>query len=222
MLKIEKYSKKYRNNDAYSAKEIDLIAEAGEVCGLVGSNGLVQVIKDLGGEQPEVGSAPLTSGEIAEDVTGYFAQSEQIPTLCALGVLVDTDHSCRAAGGILIQLLPFADEGTITKLERNAGALSRISRMIGDGMDNRAIADVALQGIPYDIFDELEVGYRCNCSRQRMDAVMASLGRAQVEKLLAEQVAEGKPEELEIVCRFCGNRYRYSRAELEKLPFSKA
>ena len=110
----------------------------------------------------------------------------------------------------------------ITKLERNAGALSRISRMIGDGMDNRAIADVALQGIPYDIFDELEVGYRCNCSRQRMDAVMASLGRAQVEKLLAEQVAEGKPEELEIVCRFCGNRYRYSRAELEKLPFSKA
>lgn len=193
-----------------------------DVGGLVGSNGLVQVIKDLGGEQPEVGSAPLTSGEIAEDVTGYFAQSEQIPTLCALGVLVDTDHSCRAAGGILIQLLPFADEGTITKLERNAGALSRISRMIGDGMDNRAIADVALQGIPYDIFDELEVGYRCNCSRQRMDAVMASLGRAQVEKLLAEQVAEGKPEELEIVCRFCGNRYRYNRAELEKLPFSKA
>ena len=193
-----------------------------DVAGAVGVEGTLTVVKDLGMKEPYVGQIPLVSGEIAEDITQYFAASEQIPTVCALGVLVDTDHSCRAAGGILIQLLPFADEGTITKLERNAGALSRISRMIGNGMDNRAIADVALQGIPYDIFDELEVGYRCNCSRQRMDAVMASLGRAQVEKLLAEQVAEGKPEELEIVCRFCGNRYRYSRAELEKLPFSKA
>ncbi len=188
-----------------------------DVGGLVGHDGLVQVIRDAGGEQPEVGSAPLTSGEIAEDLTGYFAQSEQIPTLCALGVLVDTDCSCRAAGGILIQLLPFADENTITKLEQNAAALSRISRMIGDGMDNRAIADTALQGIPYDIFDELEVGYRCTCSRKKMDAVMTSLGHEQVEKLLAEQLADGKPEELEIVCRFCGNRYRYSRAELENL-----
>lgn len=188
-----------------------------DVGGLVGHDGLVQVIRDTGGEQPEVGSAPLTSGEIAEDLTGYFAQSEQIPTLCALGVLVDTDRSCRVAGGILIQLLPFADENTITKLEQNAAALSRISRMIGDGMDNRAIADTALQGIPYDIFDELEVGYRCTCSRKKMNAVMTSLGHEQVEKLLAEQLADGKPEELEIVCRFCGNRYRYSRAELENL-----
>ena len=193
-----------------------------DVGGLVGHDGLVQVIKDLGGEQPEVGSAPLVSGEIAEDITGYYAQSEQIPTLCALGVLVDTDHSCRAAGGILIQLLPFADEDTITKLERNAGALSRISRMIGDGMDNHALADVALRDIPYDVFDELDVTYKCNCSRQRMDLVMASLGREQVRKLLAEQVAEGKPEELEIVCRFCGNRYGYSRDELEALPFREA
>lgn len=193
-----------------------------DVGGLVGRDGLVQVIKDLGGEQPEVGSAPLTSGEIAEDVTGYYAQSEQIPTLCALGVLVDTDRSCRAAGGILIQLLPFADEETITKLERNAGALSRISRMIGDGMDNHALADVALRDIPYDVFDELDVDYKCNCSRKRMDLVMASLGREQVKKLLAEQVADSKPEELEIVCRFCGNRYCYNRDELEALPFKES
>lgn len=184
---------------------------------LVGRDGLIQVVKDLGGDQPEVGSAPLLSGEIAEDVAGYFAQSEQIPTLCALGVLVDVDHTCLAAGGILIQLLPFADEATVSALERNSAELSHISRMIGDGMDNRAIADVALQGIPYDVFDELEVGYRCNCSRARMDAVMASLGREPVEKLLSEQVAEGKDESLEIVCRFCGDRYRYSKDELAAL-----
>lgn len=189
------------------------------VGGLVGRDGLIQVVKDLGGEQPEVGSSPLTSGEIAEDVAGYFAQSEQIPTLCALGVLVDVDHTCRAAGGILIQLLPFADEETISALERNSAELSHISRMIGDGMDNRAIAEVALKDIPFDVFDELEVGYRCNCSRARMDSVMTSLGRDQIHKLLAEQLAEGKPDELEIVCRFCGSRYSYSRAELDALPF---
>lgn len=187
------------------------------VGGLVGRDGLIQVVKDLGGEQPEVGSSPLISGEIAEDVAGYFAQSEQIPTLCALGVLVDVDHTCRAAGGILIQLLPFADESTVSLLERNSVELSHISRLIGDGLDNRALAELALRDIPFDVFDELEVGYRCNCSRARMDAVMTSLGREQVEKLLAEQVAEGKAEALEIVCRFCGHRYQYSKDELAAL-----
>ncbi|MBQ1982214.1 MAG: Hsp33 family molecular chaperone HslO [Clostridia bacterium] len=191
-----------------------------DVGGLVG-DGILNVIKDLGGPIPESGSVALVSGEIAEDVTTYYAESEQVPTLCALGVLVDTDHSCRAAGGILIQLLPFADEETITLLERNAADLGNISGMIDRGMTSREIMDVALRDIPYDIFDELEVDYRCTCSKEKMDAVIRSLGRRQVNELLAEQVAEGKREELEINCRFCGKHYVYEKEELAGMDYAK-
>ncbi len=190
------------------------------VGGLVG-NGILGVIKDLGGDIPESGSVALVSGEVAEDIATYYAESEQVPTLCALGVLVDTDHSCRAAGGILVQLLPFADEDTVDLIERNAADLRNISAMIDAGMDNRAIMDVAMRDIPYDIFDELDVGYKCNCSPERMDAVMRSLGRKQVEQLLAEQVAEGKPAELEIGCKFCGRKYGYSQEKLSTLDYAK-
>ena len=191
-----------------------------DVGSLVG-DGILNVIKDLGGPIPESGSVALVSGEIAEDVTTYYAESEQVPTLCALGVLVDTDRSCRAAGGILIQLLPFADEETITLLERNAADLGNISGMIDRGMTSREIMDVALRDIPYDIFDELEVDYRCTCSKEKMDAVIRSLGRRQVNELLAEQVAEGKREELEINCRFCGEHYVYEKEELAGMDYAK-
>ena len=191
-----------------------------DVGGLVGG-GVINVIKDLGGEIPESGSVALTSGEIAEDVTTYYAESEQVPTLCALGVLVDTDHSCRAAGGILVQLLPFADELTVDLLERNAADLAHLSAMIDSGMDNAAILDVALRDIPYDVFDELTVDYKCNCSKGKMDAVMQSLGRKQVQELLCEQVAEGKPAELEISCRFCNTHYVYTKEELDGLDYAK-
>ncbi len=191
-----------------------------DVGGLVG-NGVLNVIKDLGGEIPESAAVALQSGEIAEDIATYYAESEQVPTLCALGVLVDTDHSCRAAGGILVQLLPFADEETVDLIERNAADLTGISSMIDSGMDNRAILDVAMRDIPYDIFDELTVGYKCSCSKEKMDAVMRSLGRRQVEDLLAEQAAEGKPSELEIHCRFCNARYTYTQDELMGMDFAK-
>ena len=191
-----------------------------DVGGLVG-DGFLNVIKDLGGDIPESGSVALVSGEIAEDIATYYAESEQVPTLCALGVLVDTDHTCRAAGGILVQLLPFADEATVDLIERNAADLRNISAMIDAGMDNRAIMDVAMRDIPYDIFDELDVEYRCNCSKERMDAVMRSLGRRQVEDLLAEQVSEGNPAELEIGCRFCNRKYVYKKDELDTMDYAK-
>lgn len=191
-----------------------------DVGGLIGG-GVLSVIKDLGGDIPESGAVALVSGEVAEDITTYYAESEQIPTLCALGVLIDKDHTCRAAGGILIQLLPFADDATVDLLERNAANLSRISAMIDSGMDNQAILDVALADIPYDIFDELSVDYVCTCSKEKMDAVMSSIGKREVERLLDEQVAEGKPAELEISCRFCNQRYVYSKEELMGMEFAK-
>lgn len=187
-----------------------------DVGGAVGK-GLLTIIKDMGGEQPTNGSIELVSGEIAEDVATYFAQSEQIPTVCALGVLVDTDWTCRAAGGVLIQLLPFADNATVEALEKNIGALSNVSGLFDRGLSNKEIADIALSGIEYDVFDELDVEYRCNCSRERVEKALITLGKSEMEKLLAEQKAEGKGEELEVCCRFCDKKYYFGQPDVDKM-----
>lgn len=179
-----------------------------DVSGAVG-NGFLNIIKDMGSSEPYNGSINLVSGEIAEDITAYYAQSEQVPTVCALGVLVDTDLSCRAAGGIIIQLLPFADDGTVTKIEKNVPFLSNISRLFDSGMTNQEIMALALQGIEYDLFDEIDVDYLCTCSRERMEKAMKSISKEDLRKMFDEQIAEGKPEELEICCRFCNSKYRF-------------
>ena len=199
--------------------DVDLPLKANgklDVGGAVG-HGLLTMIKDMGGELPTNGSCELVSGEIAEDVATYFAQSEQIPTVCALGVLVDTDWSCRAAGGVLIQLLPFADNATVEALEKNISALSNVSSLFDRGMSNLEIADIALAGIEYDVFDELEVEYKCNCSRERVEKALITLGRPEMEKLLAERAAEGKGEQLEVCCRFCDKKYYFGKADVDSM-----
>ena len=147
-------------------------------------------------------------------MAAYYATSEQIPTVCALGVLVETDCSCRAAGGVLIQLLPFANPDTVNALERNVSKLSNVSRLFEMGLTNYEIAQIALEGIEFDGFDELEVEYKCDCSRKRMYKKMKSLGDKELLNLFDEQEAEGKPRELTAVCRFCNTEYTFTEEEL--------
>ncbi len=187
-----------------------------DVGGAVG-RGTLNIIRDMGGTEPYNGSIPLVSGEIAEDIASYYAQSEQIPTVCALGVLIDTDCTCRAAGGVILQLLPFADPKTVDLIERNAADLTNVSRLFAEGRSPEEIAKIALRDIPFDVFDELDVSYRCNCSRERTTRALITLGKPDLLKLIEEQIAEGKPERLEVSCRFCDKKQYYNRDDIEKM-----
>ena len=184
-----------------------------DVGGAVGA-GTLTVSKDVGAGEPYSGTVPLVSGEIAEDIASYFATSEQTPTLLSLGVLVGVNGRCRAAGGVLVQLLPYADGAVIDRLEKNALSLSNISGLFDHGLSKKEIAEIALADIPFDVFDEFDVAYRCSCGRERIAAAIRSLGEKEVRTLFAEQKAEGKGEVLEVNCHFCGARYLFTPQDL--------
>ena len=187
-----------------------------DVSGIVGG-GILSVSKDVGDDVPFNGTIELVSGEVAEDIASYYAQSEQTPTLIALGVLVDTDFTCKASGGVVVQLLPFADEEVISKLEENAKNLSNVSQKFADGLSNEDILKIALEGIEYDLFDELTVEYKCDCSRERTERALISIGKKEIEDIFSEQRAKNEEELITLECNFCNKKYEFTKEDTNKL-----
>ena len=180
-----------------------------DVRGIVG-HGQLSVTREFDGGAPQSGTVELVSGEIAEDVCKYFAESEQTPTMCALGVLVAPDGSCLAAGGIMIQLLPFADEGTISAIEKNAPKLANLSHLIADGMTNGDIIKRALGDVEYDEFDDFTAEYVCKCHRDKFLGAIASFSQNEIDNLFDDK------DEIETVCRFCSKKYVFTRADVKR------
>lgn len=182
-----------------------------DVSGAVGKDGRISVVKDLGLKEPYVGQVPIVSGEIAEDIANYFAVSEQIPTVCGLGVLVNPDLTVKAAGGYLIQLLPFADDSCIDKLEANVNTLQPVTAMLDSGMTVEEIAKRVLEGLEPDLLDEFEVFYKCDCNKSRVEKALISLGKEELEKMAEEE------EKIEVCCHFCDKKYNFTRDEIIEL-----
>ena len=186
-----------------------------DVSGAVGREGKLYVIRDQGRGEPYVGLVPLVSGEIAEDITSYFATSEQVPTVCALGVLVDTDLTVKAAGGYLLQLLPGAGEEEISQVEQNTLAMPPVTQLICDGLTPEELALRALAGMEPRVLDARTVEYRCDCTRQRMAAALASLGAGELRAMAEE---DGQAE---LCCHFCRDRFTFPREELLEMASRK-
>lgn len=175
-----------------------------DVGAAVGTDGTLTVIRDLQMKEPYIGSVGLVSGEIAEDITQYFAQSEQTPTACALGVLVDTDQSVRAAGGYLVQLLPGATEEQIDQLEAGIKRAGTVTAMLDTGMDAETMLKTVLADFHLEILERTPVEYRCYCSRDRVTSMLISLGRQELQQI----VDEGK--DIDIDCQFCDTIYTFT------------
>lgn len=181
-----------------------------DVSGAVGTDGMLTVIKDLGLKEPYVGQIPIASGEIAEDITSYFATSEQIPTVCALGVLVNPDLTIRKAGGFIIQLLPTADDTIIDKVEKGIEGIASVTQMLDSGLDPEAICRTVLPLFELDVLDTSAPEYRCDCSRERVTRALISMGRDELKSLTED-------EKTEICCQFCDKKYVFTPTDIEKL-----
>lgn len=181
-----------------------------DVGGAVGRNGLLTVSRDIGLKEPYIGSTQLVSGEIAEDLTSYMLESEQIPAACGLGVLIDTDLSVKAAGGFIVQLMPGAPEKYIDLLEENIFMMDQLTTILAeDGLE--AVFEQVLKGMPYHIVGEDEVGYRCYCSRERVSDAILGVGADELESMINEG------QTVEVSCQFCDTIYSFTPDDLKVL-----
>ncbi len=182
-----------------------------DVGAAVGTDGMLTVIRDLRMKEPYVGSVELVSGEIAEDITQYFAQSEQIPTACALGVLVDVDQSVRASGGYIVQLLPGAPDETIDRLEAGVNAAGSVTSMLDAGLDPEQMLQKVMSDFEVEILEKTPVEYRCSCSRERVARTLLTLGTEELEQI----VQTG--ETLHIDCQFCDRIYDFTPENVQEI-----
>lgn len=182
-----------------------------DVAGAVGTDGQLYVIKDIGLKEPYVGQTPIVSGEIAEDITNYFATSEQTPSVCALGVLVNPDLSVSNAGGFIIQLLPYCPEEVISKIEENISGIESVTSMLQKGFTADDIAKRAMQGFNLDKLDESSAAYKCNCSRERVENALISTGVASLTEMANDS------EDTKVECHFCDKEYIFTPEDIKKL-----
>lgn len=181
-----------------------------DVGGGVG-RGYLMVIKDIGMKEPVTGTTALVCGEIAEDLTRYFAESEQIPSACALGVLVDTDYSVRCAGGYLVQLMPDVRDEDISRLEQNLQKIPSMTAMLDDGKTLHQIVQTVLDGFEVEFLQSQPIGYRCGCNEEKVTRALISMGREELLKMAAET------ETSEVTCQFCDRIYAFSSEQLRRL-----
>ena len=181
-----------------------------DVGGAVGQ-GMLRVIKDMGLKEPYVGQTVLQTGEIAEDLTAYFAVSEQVPSSVGLGVLMNRDNTVRQAGGFIIQLMPFTEDAVVDKLEENLSRVSSVTSLLDAGNTPEQILKILLEGLEPEFTDTLPLQFFCNCSKERVEKALISIGRAEIE----DMIKDGK--EIEVNCHFCNRHYIFTVEELETL-----
>lgn len=181
-----------------------------DVCGAIGTDGYLSVVKDLGLKEPYCSQVPIVSGEVAEDITNYLATSEQVPSACALGVLVNPDLTVSCAGGFIIELLPFAPEESISAVEENIKSMASVTALMREGKTVTDIAMLALNGLDPNVLDDFEVSYRCTCSRQKVEQALISTGKAELEDMAKDEVTQ-------VECHFCDKKYRFSSEQIRSL-----
>ncbi len=182
-----------------------------DVKGTVGTDGYLYVMKDIGLKEPYVGQTEIISGEIAEDITNYFVSSEQTPSVCALGVLVNPDLTVAAAGGFIIQLLPFCPDDVISKIEYAVESLEPVTTMLSKGMTPDDIAKAAMKGLELSKLDESNIEYRCNCSKEKVESALISTGRESLEDMISSG------ENTKVECHFCDKTYEFTPDDIQKL-----
>lgn len=181
------------------------------VGGAVGKDGYLTVIRDFGLKEPYIGRVPLVSGEIGDDLTSYFAVSEQTPSTVGVGVLVDVDLSVKCSGGFIVQVMPEAVDADIDKLEENLSKIKSVTKMMEDGSTPEDMLKALLDGFDYEITEKRSVEYRCDCSRERVERAIISLGKKEIKKIIDE---DGQAE---LTCHFCDNVYKFDKEELTSL-----